>query len=353
MTRLEVKRGKGSEGRRGSSRVRRRILPRLARWAGVGVFVFGGLLLSCDEGPTGDAGSERGFVYVLGDLEVMPQVQKFIAKTGEEKTSFFTRDGCISGDVDPDNGDVFAYTWNFLRRYDRTGEMVYEVRVQTERFNGREYIALNNKTDVIYFLDGLGKVWYYRGKDGERLGAFYTKLQDSEQLVVDESENTEWIVGNRGEVARKYSSDGYYMLVELADGPFTRIAVDDNSNTVLIGVVKGTRKYLARYTKRGTKKKEIPTGIAPRGLGVEPGSGNIWVSDGRAIERYAADGKKLPGFADVGFKYIDFTGDGAAAFAVDGEGYLYAVGARSLKILWREKRFSSWHDIHLLKYCDY
>jgi hypothetical protein len=44
----EATRGKGPRGR-GSSRAPKHILPRSARWAGVGVFVFGGVMLACGD----------------------------------------------------------------------------------------------------------------------------------------------------------------------------------------------------------------------------------------------------------------------------------------------------------------
>jgi hypothetical protein len=131
------------------------------------------------------------------------------------------------------------------------------------------------------------------------------------------------------------------------------MAVDYNSNTIIFGVSKGGRNYLARYSKVGAKKQEIKTAVVPRAFAVEPGSGRVWVSDGDAVERYKGDGKKIEGLGAFGFRHIDFTDDGAVAFAVSGNGLFYAIDTRSLKILWRGEQYPSWHDIHFVGYSKY
>ena len=347
-----MKRGKGSEERGGSSRRRGGMLPRLARWAGVGVFVFV-MALSCGDEPGGDSAGQAGFVYVVNYETVLPSIQKFSAETGERVGAYTPNGLCISAAVDPGNGDLFAYSWSTLYRYDKDGRLIYSVWANTARREGREYIALHDKARRIYFLNGVGKVHYFRAADGEWLGAFYTRLVDPEGIVVDEAENTEWVLGKGGAVARKYSFDGEHLSVELTDGPYTKMAVDYSSNTIIFGVSKGRRNYLARYSKVGVKKQEIKTAVVPKALAVEPGSGRVWVSDGAVVERYKGDGTKIEGLSAFGFGHIDFTDDGAVAFAVSGNGLFYAIDTRSLKILWRGELYPSWHDIHFVGYSKY
>ena len=157
------------------------------------------------------------------------------------------------------------------------------------------------------------------------------------------------MIQDGGVEAAKYSAKGNELL-KLTDGPYTAIRVERNSNTVILGVAKSTGDYLYRYSKTGAKKKEIRVALAPKVLGVEPGTGNIWISDGEAIVRYAADGAKLGVIPTAGFELIDFGTDGAAAFTLEADGYLTAYNTGNLNDVWRGQKFSTRNDIHFLKY---
>jgi hypothetical protein len=348
------KTARGKRGpKRGNARYApKRLVPRLALWAGVGVFVCA-LALSCGDDEGSGSPGPAGFVYVVNYETVLPGIQKFSTETGKRVNAYTPNGLCISAAVDPDNGDLFSYSWSSLYRYDKDGKLIYRVWADTARRLGREYIAFNGEAGRVYFLNGSGKVHYFRAADGEWLGAFYTRLEDHEGIVVDDVENTEWVMAKGGAVVRKYSFDGDNLLVELSDGPYTEMAVDDSSNTMLFGVIKGGRGYVVRYSKAGAKKQEILAGLAPTALAVEPGSGRIWVSDGDAIERYKGDGTKIEGLASLGFLYMDFTDDAAVAFAVSRGGLFYAIDTRSLKILWRGEQYPSNHDIHFVGYSKY
>jgi hypothetical protein len=119
---------------------------------------------------------------------------------------------------------------------------------------------------------------------------------------------------------------------------------------MIAGVIKTGGYYLYRYTKAGVKNKELRAGIEPRRIGVEPGSGVIWVSDGLVIERYAPDGAKLDGIPKAGFEFIDFGPDGRAVFILDAAGYFAAYNTGDLKNVWRARRFPPPNDIHFVKY---
>jgi hypothetical protein len=312
----KIPRGKSKQRLRGSSRVRTLFKPRLALWAGVGVFVFA-CLMACDGG-TGTEPIERGSLYVASYSYIWPRVQRLSAKTGEIREGFTPENHCIGADVDPETGDVFVYIFNYIQRYTSGGRLKYEIRAYTHYYSGREHIALNSKTGVLYFLDGEGGVDYYRAEDGELLGGFSTGPGDAEQLLVDDVENTVWVIQDGGVEAVKYSAEGNELL-KLNDGPYTEIRVEGNSNTVILGVVKSNGNFLYRYSKTGTKKKEIRTRFTPKALGVEPGTGTIWASDGEVIERFAAEGGKIGEIPTAGFEFIDFGTEGGAAFTSFGE----------------------------------
>jgi hypothetical protein len=325
-----------------------RLLPRLALWAGVGVFVCGGMM-TCDN-TTEPGPAESGSLYVAAYSYTWPRVQRRSAKTGEIRQGFNPDNFCISADVDTETGDVFAYIFNYITRYTPGGRLKFETYAWTRKYSGREYIDLNEKTRIIYFLNGEGMLFRFDADTGEDLGILLgTVLGDAEQLLVDDDENRIWIIAKGGADVRKFSPQPDLLLI-LRDGPYTKMRVEPESNTLIMGVIKNGANYLYRYTKGGVKKKEIAIGVKPTNLAVEPGSGVIWVSDGATIERYAADGVQLEGIPTAGFDLIDFGTGGGAAFTLDGGGYLTAYNTRDLNVAWREKRFSKYDEIHFLKY---
>ncbi|NIT37078.1 MAG: hypothetical protein GTN49_11370 [candidate division Zixibacteria bacterium] len=90
-----MKRGKGSEGRGGSSRRRTSMLPRLARWAGVGVFVF-----SAAYGDTyvywykwGTRGPGNGQFEGPYDVTVAPNGRVYVVDWGNNRVQYFALTG--------------------------------------------------------------------------------------------------------------------------------------------------------------------------------------------------------------------------------------------------------------------
>ncbi|MGD8719582.1 MAG: hypothetical protein PVH29_12280 [Candidatus Zixiibacteriota bacterium] len=327
---------------------RRGWIPRWACWAFLGIVVLAGIP-ACD-GTTEPEPVESGYLYVAGYLEACFGMDRFLAQTGEERTVFPDTQTFISADIEPNTGDIFGYTWNFLYRYSAEGEEKFKVQVWTERYEGREYIAYNKVTGLIYFLNGKGWLYRFRSGNGEEVSYLRaTGMKDAEQLLIDEDDNTLWIVSRFGAELGKYDEAGDNLFV-LTAGPYSGVRVEPEFNTVIVGVIRNGSNYLCRYTKNGGKVKEIPTGIEPKYLGVEPASGVIWVSDGDAIERYAADGAKLDGISTAGFEYIAFAPGGATAFMGSPDGYITALNTRNLNDVWREQRYGTTNDIHLFKY---
>jgi hypothetical protein len=309
---------------------------------------------ACDgEDEEGGTTIPPGFVYVINYDSDLPTIRKFTADTHERILAYTPNGLCIAAALDSDNGDLYVHSWGSLRRYDKDGNEIYLVMAETARYTGREYLGFNNETGQVYFLNGEGICHRFRGSDGERIGIFNTGLEDPEGIVIDEVENTEWVLGNGGAVAQKYTDDGYNLLVELTAGPYTKIVVDDSTDTILMGVSRAARDFVVRYSKAGVKQQEIETTIVPTALAVEPGSGRIWVSDGGVVERYKPDGTKIEGVNSMGFQHIDFTEDGAVAFAIDPDGFFYAIDVRTIGIFWRIQQTHPGHNIHFVKYTKY
>jgi hypothetical protein len=153
MSEKETARGKRVTKRRGARSAAKHLLPRLALWAGVGVFVFS-LCGGCDD-DNGEAPGPAGFVYVINYETVIPVIRKYSAGNGELVNMYTPNGLCISAAIDRESGDLFVYSWSSLNRYDKDGRLIYQVWASTARHLGREYIAYNNKTEQIYFLNDL------------------------------------------------------------------------------------------------------------------------------------------------------------------------------------------------------
>ena len=121
MSRLKTARGKRGRRGRGSSRAPTFTIPRLARWAGVGVFVCG-LALSCDDGPSEPTGNKEGVVYALRWYEDTTNLAlvKFDAADGTRLGTYpvkdYKRDELRAVGVNRRNGDVYlAFVRGFVR----------------------------------------------------------------------------------------------------------------------------------------------------------------------------------------------------------------------------------------------
>ena len=110
---------------KGTSEIARRSafrIPRLALWAGVGIFVLIIAVVNCDNDEESAKPTEEGFVYV-GTMEgEKNHVYKLNALTGEK---VFGLGGQAKAElyiaVDVGNGDVFIYCTSSLSRYSKSG----------------------------------------------------------------------------------------------------------------------------------------------------------------------------------------------------------------------------------------
>ncbi len=170
MTRLSVKRGKGNERRRGSSRRRGGMLPRLARWAGVGVFIFGLFLLSCENDTGGPTEPGEGVVYVIvwsaqdTTLSAVKLDASSGARLGVYPVKDYKRDELRAVAVNRLNGDVyFAFMRGFVRMGPK-GRIYFD----------REFFLYSIYADNEVLVDaGANRVWVYDG------GEFYLHAADT------------------------------------------------------------------------------------------------------------------------------------------------------------------------------
>jgi len=343
--------------RRGSSRRRGITLPRLARWAGVGVFVFGGLLLSCDEGPT-ERTPKYDYVYagIMGEVEEGEEiVHKLRADNGEIVFEFGTTLGGLHLDVDPRNGDVYVYTWDYLSKYSKDGKLLYKVEVDTGWTN--DWMVFDKKRDVVWILDARdGDITGYRGEDGSKEFTFQTDLALPEQMVLDEAEDVLWVVGQGGIIVAKFSPGGEKLL-ELKGNQSLRPMALDKANGVLVFKWyegEGARHLkIKRYSKNGSHLNNFPITLSyVKGIAVEPTTGVIWVSDGHKSETYTAAGKSLGSLGNVGFVCADFSGGGNLMFGIDKLGFVFAIRPGDLETMWTKRGKEGSPDSLAVKYSD-
>jgi len=346
MARLKIKKGKGSEGRGGSSR----------RWAGVGVFVFLPTVVNCGNDEDNNKPEEEGFVYV-GTMEgEKDHVYKLNALNGEK---VFGLGGQAKAElyiaVDDGNGDVFVYCTNSLSRYSKSGELYYDVYIQS----GFEYDQMvydeAAKRIWIYTCDD-GHLEQYRAADGEFVFRFSTGFRRIDQLVYDEKDNTLWVVSNNGYSVREFSREGRQIIELKEAGRLTPMAIDYTNDTVVFGYYYPETRETAvrRYTKTGEKTDEFATTLAEgkkaQSIAVDPGTRNIWISDGLKTEVYTPDGNLFHILVGNGFLVTDFNERGTTFFGINAEGYVYALRTADLKELWTAKTIINDREFLAVKY---
>ncbi len=295
MTRLSIKRGKGKASRCGSRRRRGITLPRLARWAGVGVFVFRGVLSSCDGGGT-ETTPKYDYVYAGIMVEGEEIVHKLRADNGEKVFGFGATLGGLHLDVDPRNGDVYVYTWDCLSKYSKDGKLLYKVKVDTGWTN--DWMVFDKKRDVVWILDARdGDITGYRGDDGSKEFTFQTDLTLPDQPVLDEEEDVLWVVGYGGVIVARFSPGGEKLFEFKGNQSLGPMALDKANDALVFRWYEreGARFLkIKRYSKKGPHLNDFPVKLSYiTAIAVEPTTGVIWVSDGHKSERYTPAGKSF------------------------------------------------------------
>jgi len=328
----------------------------LARWAGVGVFVFLPTVVNCGDDEENNKPKEEGFVYV-GTMEgEKDHVYKMNALTGEK---VFGLGGQAKAElyiaVNDGNGDVFVYCTNSLSRYSKSGELYYDVYIQSGFMY--DQMVYDEAADGvwIYTCDD-GHLEQYRGDSGEFVSRLSTGFREIDQLVYDEKGNALWVVNYDGYSVRKFSRDGGQLLELKEAGRLTPMAIDYKNDTVVFGYYDTEKRQTAvrRYTKGGVKTDEFATTLAEgkkaKSIAVEPGTRNIWISDGLKTEVYTPDGNLFHILVGNGFLVMDFSERGTIFFGINADGYVYAIRTADMKTLWTAKTILNEKEYMAVKY---
>ena len=320
----------------------------------MGVFVFGGLLLSCDDGGT-EPTPKYDYVYVgiMGEVEEV--VHKLRADNGEKVFGFGTTLGGLHLDVDPRNGDVYVYTWDYLSKYSKDGKLLYKVKVDTGWTN--DWIVFDKKRDVVWILDARdGDITGYRGEDGSKEFTFQTDLTLPEQMVLDEEEDVLWVVGYGGVIVAKFSNEGEKLLELKGNQSLGPMALDKANGVLVFRWYEGEgARFLKikRYSKNGSHLNSFPITMSYIiAIAVEPTTGVIWVSDGHKSERYTPAGKSLGSLGNVGFVCSDFSEGGNLMFGIDELGFVFAIRPGDLETIWTKRGKEGSRDELAVKYSD-
>ena len=349
--------GERERTRRGSSRARKLTIPRLALWAGVGFVILFPALVNCDSDEENNKPVEEGFVYV-GTMEgEKDHVYKLNALTGEK---VYGLGGQARAElyiaVNDGNGDVIVYCTSSLARYSESGELYYDVYIGTGGFMYDQMVYDEAADRVWIHTCDDGDLEEYRGDNGEFVFRFNTGFPRIDQLVFDEKDNTLWVVSNDGYYVREFTTEGRQVLELREAGRLTPMAIDYQNDTVVFGYYnRETRKTaVRRYTKAGEKMDEFATTLTDekkaKSIAIEPGTRNIWISDGLKTEIYSPDGNLLHVLVGNGFLVMEFNDRGTMFFGINADGYVYALRTADLKELWTAETIIKRREYLAVKY---
>jgi len=290
----KIPRGKRKRRFRGTSRTRTLLIPRLALWAGVGVFVLT-LCLGCDDGPSEPTGNSEGVIYTVrwdeGNENYV--LVKFDAADGARLGAY-----PVKGDyeqyelkatgVNRRNGDVYlAFPDGFLR-------MGSEGRIYFDRELWLHSLYYDNEVLVdaggkrVWVYDD-GYFYLYDAETGDRLKS----VAPIGKGAVSEYDST-LVAGatDRGTTELlKLSKDGdevWRREVFAEERKCERVAVDPKDGTIFVVSKQGGYPlptiYFQRLTPDGEVvfEKEITPLVLQLGE-VSARDGTIWAAAGRAF----------------------------------------------------------------------
>jgi outer membrane protein assembly factor BamB len=330
----------------------------LARWAGVGVFIFA-VALSCgdDEGPTEPTPptpSGEGFVWAATENVITENwLIKVDVGTGEIHhrgvKGFRTGEWIVGIPTVPETGEFFLHNPGvFLGRYDYTGEKIW--REGSSRYNWRDF------TSIGYYGKG-NEVWgmedwcleKYDGSCGKLLLVKHIGeliLKPHPPLQVDQNTGAVWAASP--DYIIKLSANG----VKQYDEKFTRpslkvknIAINNGTGDLWLIIndkIPAERYRLIKYTPSGTKlfTKDTFVNQEPTGMAIDPTNGDVWLGYEYGVlvhDKNGAFKKSLPNYDNI--RVITFAGDRV----IMGGGkesrtcYLYSINKETGKQHWMVK----------------
>jgi hypothetical protein len=353
---FRLKRGEMEKRGRGSSRVRVSLLPRLALWAGVGVFVLVPTIVNCDSDEENTKPIEEGFVYVGTMSGQTDQIHKLKATTGDKVLALGGEHyGPLSLDIDRVTGDVFVYNPYYLRKYSKNGEQLFRIYIREGNFYDKMLYDAG-AGDVWVHLSYYGRMARYDGKDGGLKSWFETGVKVPGQLLYDDAAGCFWMVVGDGYSVRKYSREGNELLEIKDDGELTPVAVDRKTDTILVAFysVQKRSNSVRRYNKTGSLIEQFRTTVSSgrktHALGVETGTSRIWVSDDQKTEIYDESGQLVRILTGKGFVVMDFSERGGTMFGITANAEVFAIGTGDYKVIWSTKKYNPHKEYSAIKY---
>jgi sugar lactone lactonase YvrE len=304
----------------------------------VGVFVLGAML-ACDRGDEGEV-VESGYVYVGEMGAEREHVYKVKADSGEKVYGLGGQAGYeLSMAVDSRNNDVFIYYVNILSRYSYNGRLYYEKDIEGG-FMGDHMVYDEKGGNVWIYTCNDGNLERYRAEDGVFAFRFHTGFSTIDQLVYDCEEGVLWVVNSGGHNIKKFSAEGKELLEIKEPSWLTPMAIDYLDDTIVFGYYdRGKGKAtVRRYNRKGQKVGEFPTtlrsGLSARCIAVQPGTRNIWISEGAKTEIYTPEGNLLKVIETSGFVDMEFNDRRTAFFGLDTKGKAHAIRLADYETLW-------------------
>lgn len=352
----KIPRGKRKLKRRGTRCWRKSFVPRLALWAGVGVFVLA-LLASCgDDGPTEPTPtpptpSGEGFVWAYTERVWNDRwLLKIDIGTGEifhygaEGFDIGTRPVGIPADVD--TGEFFLHLDNqFLTKYSPNGRRVWKTGTPYH-FETYGSLAYYKKGKAIWAF-GPCQLDKYNAATGERvLSKWYSGLSNmGVPIQVDQRDGSVWAASSN--YLLKVSSRGTVLYEEHYEGfdrTIANMAINEKTGELCL-VIYDTKPYkqdlLIKYAPSGKKlltKTVFANAGGPEGMAIDPANGNVWLGykTGVVVHDARGDYKKiLPHYDRV--RTFAFARDKAILAGGDSYGYfnIQAINKATGREYWR------------------
>jgi hypothetical protein len=311
---IKVERG-GSSRRRGS------MLPRLARWAGVGVFVFGGIFVGCEEESPPAPVADNGYVWVAPsychiDFLKIGNNSGAVVQTldlGKEAIP------CLRMVAGPETGNLYIFAGGSLEKYDREGKLLYSFDMGRE-----EDFEVDEGHDALWTYD-----WFYlslwSAATGEPVGGVKYEPDKVTDFRVSASDGGIWLGGTSDEgvikVVVKYSKGLKKERVIALEGKPEHIAVNGSNGELWAAWSKKDatgemRRFISRYSAEGRHYCDILLENRTKGMVVNEYTGGCFVKFREAIAEYSAEGKFIASWRITELR----------AFTADpGTGDLYAM----------------------------
>ena len=331
MNGTETAREKRIVRRQGARSAPKSLIPRLALWAGVGVFVLAlALLAACgdDDGPTEPTPtppkpSGEGFVWAATDNVFSENwLIKVDVGTGEIHhrgvKGFETGEWTVGIPTVPETGDFFLHNPGvFLARYDANGGKIW--REGSTRYNWRDF------TSIGYYKRG-NAIWgmedwsleKYNGSNGDpllmkQIGGLI--LKPHSPLQVDQNTGAVWAASPNYLI--KLSANGTKLYDEefnTVERSILNLAIENRTGNlwVLVRVGRPAEKYrLLKYSPEGDRLLAKDTFLIqePMGMAVDRYTGEVWLGYQYGVVVHKSNGdykKSVPNYNNVrAFAFTD------------------------------------------------